>query len=57
MKKEVVLKVNGREIPLNRFASEVLISTVKGLIQPLRGVENPQNIEIHIQNQETTNNE
>ncbi|RME88611.1 MAG: hypothetical protein D6785_00695 [Planctomycetota bacterium] len=48
MDKEILLKVNDQDIPLNRFASEILISAIQGLVQPLRGVNNPKKIEITI---------
>ena len=45
---KVKLEVNGKEIQLNRFASSIISSTILGLIQPLKGTENPKNIRIEI---------
>jgi molybdopterin-guanine dinucleotide biosynthesis protein B len=43
----VIVKVNGKQLPLNEFAHRVIESTVKGLLSPLRGYEEGE-ITIHI---------
>jgi len=35
----VSINLNGEEIPLNFFASEIVKSTVTGMVAPLKGVE------------------
>jgi molybdopterin-guanine dinucleotide biosynthesis protein B len=35
----VIVKINGKQLPLNEFAHSVIESTVKGLLSPLRGYE------------------
>jgi hypothetical protein len=43
------LAVNGRPIPLNDFANRIIISTIEGLLQPMRGVTFPiKTIELYI---------
>ncbi|MBU7044027.1 MAG: hypothetical protein HXS47_10590 [Theionarchaea archaeon] len=36
---KVIVKVNGKQLPLNEFAHRVIESTIKGLLSPLRGYE------------------
>ena len=36
---KVIVKVNGKQLPLNEFAHRVIESTIKGLLAPLRGYE------------------
>jgi len=35
----VTLALNGADIPLNYFATEIIKSTVEGMMKPLKGVE------------------
>jgi hypothetical protein len=35
----VSINLNGAEIPLNFFASEIVKSTVSGMVAPLKGIE------------------
>ena len=39
----VTLALNGVDIPLNFFATEIVKSTVAGMVTPLKGVEGPVN--------------
>jgi hypothetical protein len=40
-KGSIALVVNRRPIPLNEFANRIVISTLEGLLQPMRGVTFP----------------
>jgi molybdopterin-guanine dinucleotide biosynthesis protein B len=44
----VSLKVDGKEIPLNRFVRGLLSNTIKGIATSLKGCETAGRIEIHI---------
>ena len=35
------IEINKREIPLNEYATRIVISTTKGLLEPLTGVTQP----------------
>jgi hypothetical protein len=35
----VTVNLNGADVPLNYFASEIVKSTVSGMVAPLKGVE------------------
>ncbi len=48
-RREVVLKVNGRTIPLNTFVRGYLSNTVKGMLASLKGCDNPRDIELRIE--------
>ncbi len=37
----VTVNLNGADIPLNFFATEIVKSTVTGIVAPLKGVEGP----------------
>jgi hypothetical protein len=46
----VTLTLNGADIPLNFFATEIVKSTVAGMMAPLKGVEGPVNsVELKIE--------
>ncbi|MBI3929577.1 MAG: hypothetical protein HY319_28810 [Armatimonadetes bacterium] len=47
-REEVELVVDGQDIPLSPFVRQVLSSTVRGLIAPLRGVERPDRVELRL---------
>ena len=50
MDKKVVLKVNGKEISLNSFVTEVFFNVVDGLVESLDKVpEDRETIEIRIE--------
>lgn len=34
---EIKIEINGNELELNSFTKRVIISTIKGLLSPLRG--------------------
>lgn len=49
-KDRIVLKVNGKVIPLKPFIEEFLSEAIKGMIRSLKGCEAPERIEIFIEN-------
>ncbi len=49
MEKETHLFVNGEEIPLNEFVNEMFANVVLGMIQSLKGVEDPKEIELRVE--------
>jgi molybdopterin-guanine dinucleotide biosynthesis protein B len=50
--KEVILRVNGKPIPMTPFVREFLTKTIKGMLSALRGCETSERIEIHIESEE-----
>ena len=54
MIKRVLLKINGEEVPLNRYAASVFLKINWALIETLKGIdlENIQTTEITIVNEE-----
>lgn len=48
MEKQIKLKVNGKNIVLSEFPSEMIINTIYGMIQSLKGIEEIKDIEIKI---------
>lgn len=46
--KEVTLRVDDKEIPLGKFAKEIIAGTIAGMISSLKGVEEGRNIRIEI---------
>jgi hypothetical protein len=44
----VTLEVNGKSIELNDFVNNFIASTVIGMVKPLRGVQQVQNIKIAV---------
>ncbi len=46
---EVVLKVDGRTIPLKPFIKDFLLGSIKGMVRSLKGCEKSQRIEIKIE--------
>ncbi len=49
--KDIVLKVNGKEIPMNSFVKNVLNNVINGLVDSLDKVPEPrEKIEIRIEN-------
>jgi hypothetical protein len=40
---KAAIKINNQEIPLNEYATRIVISTMKGLLEPLTGVTLPIN--------------
>ncbi len=51
-KKEVMLKVNGREVPLNPFVRGFIAKTLKGMVTSLRGCEGASTVEIRVEEAE-----
>jgi hypothetical protein len=47
--KEVTVKIDGKEIPINQFVTEIIGHTILGMISPLREVGNPRKIEIKVE--------
>ena len=47
----VQLSAGGKEIPLNPIMKAMVMSTISGLIASLRGVDNPDDVEIKLFNQ------
>jgi hypothetical protein len=37
----VTIVINGRSIPVNEFASRIIISTTEGLLKPMKGITFP----------------
>jgi hypothetical protein len=46
--KKVELKVNGKEIPLNPFANNIVGSTIWSMVSSLKLEDEPEKIEIKI---------
>ena len=47
--KEVVLRVNGKSIPLNPFVKGFISKTLKGMVTSLKGCDAPSTIDIHLE--------
>jgi molybdopterin-guanine dinucleotide biosynthesis protein B len=45
----ISLKVDGKEIPLNRFVKGFLSNAIKGMARSLKGCQTAEHIEIHIE--------
>ena len=45
---EMTLKVDGQDIPIGRFVEQIVSSGILGMINSLKGVEDPEKIEITI---------
>ncbi len=43
---DISIKVNGKKITLTEFPSEIIISTICGMLKPLKGVDEIKNVEI-----------
>lgn len=51
MNKKITLKVDGKEVPVNPFVSEVFINVINGLVDALKNVPEGKNkIEILVEN-------
>jgi len=46
----IILKVNGKEVPLTQFPADIIIQTILGMLKALRGVEEIKEVEIRINN-------
>jgi molybdopterin-guanine dinucleotide biosynthesis protein B len=47
--KEVILKVNGKMIPLNPFVKGFLTRTIQGMLTSLKGCDAPSTIDLHME--------
>ena len=50
--KEVVLRVNGKPIPMTPFVKDFTTKTIKGMLSTLKGCEKSKRIEIYIEGEE-----
>jgi molybdopterin-guanine dinucleotide biosynthesis protein B len=48
-KPDILLRMDGRKLPVNEFVGEFLVGTIRGMLSTLRGWKEPQTIDIHIQ--------
>ncbi len=47
--KVVSIVINGRAVPVNEFATKIIITTIEGLLKPLKGVTFPiKKVGLHI---------
>lgn len=44
----IVLKVNGKEIPLTQFPADIIMQTILGMLKALKGIEEVKEVEIKI---------
>ena len=47
---DVIIKVNGKQIPLTEFPSDIIKKTITGMLQSLKGVDEIKEVEIHFKN-------
>jgi hypothetical protein len=45
---EITISVNNKEIPLTDFPKSIIIKTILGMLQALKGVEDVKTVEIKI---------
>jgi hypothetical protein len=43
---KISIKVNGKEIPLTEFPTEIITNTLCGMMKSLKGVDEIKNVEI-----------
>lgn len=48
MPKKVELRVNGKDIPLNPFANNIISNVVWSMVSSLKLEEEPEKMEIHV---------
>jgi hypothetical protein len=47
----VTITINGRSIPVNQFATRIIITTTEGLLKPMKGITFPiQKVDLYIKN-------
>ena len=46
---DLTLKVDGQDIPIGHFVEEIVSGGILGMVSTLKGVEDPQKIEITIE--------
>lgn len=44
---EIIIKVNGKKIPLTEFPTKFIKNTIKGMLKSLKGVDEIEEVEIH----------
>lgn len=44
----IVLKVNGKEVPLTQFPADIIMQTILGMLKALKDVEEVKEVEIKI---------
>lgn len=47
-KQKIILKIDGKKVPLNEFVESAFISTIKGFISSLKGAKAKKEIKIEI---------
>lgn len=53
MNKNIILKVNGRDIPMNEFVKNIFINTLGGLVDSLDNIPQPTDkIEVIIEKED-----
>ena len=45
----ISIKVNGKQIPMTEFPSEIIKNTICGMLKSLKGVDEIKNVEIHFE--------
>ena len=45
---EITINVNGKEVPLTEFPKNIIIKTILGMLQALKGVDAIKTVEIKI---------
>jgi hypothetical protein len=45
---DITIVVNGKEVPLTKFPKTIIIKTILGMLQALKGVEEIKTVEIRI---------
>ncbi|HBD06636.1 MAG TPA: molybdopterin-guanine dinucleotide biosynthesis protein MobB, partial [Syntrophobacteraceae bacterium] len=46
---EVLVRLDGRKLPLNDFVKDFVVGTILGMLGSLRGWKKPRSIDIHIE--------
>ena len=44
---EIIIKVNGKKIPLTEFPTKFIKNTITGMLQSLKGIDDIQEVEIY----------
>ena len=47
---DLIIKVNGKQIPLTEFPEEIIKNTLQGMISSLKGVDEIKELEISFKN-------
>ena len=43
---EIIVKINGEQLPLTEFPSDIIKNTITGMLQSLKGVDEIKEVEI-----------